>query len=185
MRQFFFDPRMFFRTILFYLVATAVWTGTFLLTNEFWESDFLAISGYPFVIAGTLIFAIGRFRWQQFILLPFGVLLIFWINSFVIGPLAENLFESYWWASFSCAVFVSATMTLLVNCRARILFKKWTMLLTLICLLVAYYGIQRYQDLVFLNWGIAPRISIFLIFQTFMIFPLALGISVKEADVQV
>ncbi len=81
-----FRSGLFFRTVLFYLVATALWTLNAIKWGKLAQTDDVRLPlGYLVILAISLVVGSGRFRWDKTIVLTAGVILIFLIATFAIG----------------------------------------------------------------------------------------------------
>ncbi len=184
MHQLAFHPRIFFRTVLFFLIATALWSVAVIHYDEFTENDKGLITGLGFLIlmAASIIFGSGRLRLAKFVFLPIGVILIFLFGSFILLPLMMTIAETEWLYYVCNALFVAVTMTFLIDRWDIVRFRKLTITLTWLCLIIAYVILDYFKSTSIPYFDIHPRIAMFILFQTMMIIPLALGMALGRKE---
>lgn len=181
-----FRSGLFFRTILCYLIATAVWTTYALKWGKLTENDLdvrLPL-GFLVVLALSLAVGSGRFRWDKVIALIAGVILIFLVATAVLGGLLLAIHAPVWIYFLLNSVFVAFAMTWLVGVWEDFPFRRWTIVLTGVCMLAGYLSLHIFQDALREAINNAPHLHVFLVLQTSIVFPLALGLSMKEEEVE-
>ncbi|WP_341838707.1 hypothetical protein [Chitinophaga caseinilytica] len=182
MPQFTLKPFLFFRTVLFYLAATIAWTVAAIRTQEFGEpgEGFILELGYLLILGFSLVVGMRNFRSGMLVMIPAGVILIFLIATFVLGLALLAMHAPVWIYFIMNAAFVSVAMTWLIDWWDELSFRKWTIVLTGGCLLIGYLLIGVCKSALEEEFNIKARMSMFLIFQTVLIIPLAFGMAVEK-----
>ena len=181
-----FNKRNFFKTILLFLILSAVWTFTCIQANEFTDIDRGFITGFGFLLlfSASLYFGQNRKPLRSFILLAVITIVIFLIGTFILGPLIGLSTDSMVLYAVINSLFVSISMTLTLNKIYGINLRYLTMALTFIMLLIAYLLISKFDedDNYYLKYGVYPRMVMFNIFQFMLLIPLTIGITIKKAS---
>lgn len=177
-----FSKKAFFKTIVVYLILTFGWTFLCIKTNEFTDTDkgFVTGVGYLFLFSASIFFGqnlkkISRFGYLT--LLTFGT---FIIGSYGLGLLIGATTDSMVIYSIANSLFVSWAMIFFVNKIIKIEFKTQSIILIFLFLLLTYSLIERWSDTLYLNYHIHPRMTMFSVFQLFLIIPLTLGMTMKK-----
>jgi len=181
-----FNAKGFIRTVVIFLILTTGWTVVCIETNEFTDRDkgFVAGIGFLFLFTTSIFLGQKLKKISQFgilILLTFGS---FMVGSYVLGLLIGSTTNSMFIYSIANSLFVSWAMIYFVNRIIKIDFKKQTIMLSFIFLLLAYFLIDKLSDRLYLNYNIHPRMTMFNFFQLALIIPLTLGMTVKKASTQ-
>ena len=186
MPPFNFKPFLFIRTVLFYLAATIAWTVAAIRTHEFGEpgEGIVLELGYLLILGFSLVVGMRNFRSGMLVAIPAGVILIFLVATFVLGLALLAMHAPGWVYFIMNAVFVSVAMTWLIGWWDELAYRKWTIVLTAGCLLIGYLLIGVCKSALEEECKINARMSMFLIFQTALIIPLALGMAVVKKEVE-
>lgn len=184
MHQLAFHPRIFFRTVLFFLIATAIWSVAVTHYDEFTKNDKGLVTGLGFLtlMAASIIFGSGRLHLAKLVFLPIGVILIFLFGSFILLPLMMTITETEWAYNVCNGLFVAVTMTFLIDRWDIVRFRKLTIALTWLCMIIAYVIMDRFGKSWIWQYDILPRVALFVLFNTMMIIPLALGMALGRKE---
>lgn len=184
MHQLTFHSRIFFRTLLFFIITTALWSVAVTYYDEFTRYDKGLVTGLGFLtlMAASIIFGSGRLHFNKLVFLPLGIILIFLFGSFVLLPLMMTISRTEWIYDVCNGLFVAVTMTFLIDRWDIIRFRKLTIALTWLCMIIAYVIMDRFGKNWIRHYDILPRVAMFVLFQTMMIIPLALGMALGRKE---
>ena len=177
-----FELKDFFRTLGVFLLLTGTWTYLSIYTEEFTNRDkgFVTGVGYLLLFSFSIYYGQRMKDRESFLLIIVLSVSTFLIGSFVLGSLIGLLLGSILAYSILNSVFVDVVMTFFLSMLKAIDFLIPTMVLVWIFLTMAYYFVNRYEDQFYMSYDIHPRITMFVIFQSALIIPLALGLSMKK-----
>lgn len=181
-----FNKTLFIRTMVSFLAMTTLWTVLCIVTNEFTNRDKGFLTGLGFLVILSASICIGQKirNLLSFISLTLFMIILFLISSFVLGPLIGLTVNSMIVYAIANSLFVSFATTMVLNKIAAIAFKGMTMILTFFLLLIAYFTFDGINHKLYIDYDFHPRLTMFNVFQLFLVIPLALGMNLKKADTQ-
>lgn len=169
---------LFVKTNAIFLALTILWTAVCTITVDFTNRDKGFVEGLGFLI----LFAFSIYLGQTIKRLKFlGSLVMltiatFLTASFTIAPLVGLTTNAMLLYSIMNSIFVSIVMTVFVDKIINIDF----MIFTCLCLLGAYFLIDEFSNMLYMDYNIHPGMTMFGVFQLALIVPLTLGMTVKR-----
>ncbi|WP_341838708.1 hypothetical protein [Chitinophaga caseinilytica] len=182
MKSITFNRPVFQRTLGVYVVGTFVVLAlSVLLRLSTIYNEMLVLLALFLVLPVSLVWGMGKFRPVTLLLVPVAVAL-FLFNSFGLMGIVSSLTDARWVYAVAASLLTAAVFTLLVDRWHKVAFRWQTMLGTEVGMAVAYVIID-YLERQRLDLGMIGNSSVFLIFHTLIILPLALGMAVGKKEV--
>jgi hypothetical protein len=187
-----FDLKSFIKTILIFVVLSVVWTYFSVITDRFTKNDkgMLTGLGHLVIFASSIYFGRKLKFFDYWLMLILFTVIIFCVSSFVFLP---GLFflvldaDVAGWIIYAIgnSIFVAWALTLVLQKFYGLQNRKLTMIITAICALASYgviFWITEYAKHDVPDY-VEDILSIFNIFQLFLIVPLAAGLSMPRKAV--
>ncbi|MGN7823457.1 hypothetical protein ACTJJB_25275 [Chitinophaga sp. 22536] len=178
-----FHTAAFLKAIIFFLILTVLWTVICHFISDPFGSGPIFLTGLGFLVLFPVsVYAgIGRKKLQALITSLIATIVIFVVASFIIFPLTALISNATILYAVLNSCFVAVTMTLVFDKCYGVRFRYFTIGLTFVALLLAYFLFNQYKDATDLPFGIHPRLMMFNVFQGLMLIPLLLGIVTGSA----
>ncbi len=150
-------------------------------TDHFTDRDKGLVTGLGFLVlfATALFTGLKVKSLTTLIKLVIATIVLFLVSSFVIGPLIGISGNSMILYAIINSFFVAIVFTTVLHKIVGIAFRKATMIATMLCLLLAYLIDGALSPVLDLNFEFDPILTLFNIFQLFLIIPLTLGMTIK------
>lgn len=169
-----FDIKSFLKTILIFALLSGIWTMLSIRYERFTENDNWSVTMLGYIVIFAASFYFGRkfkpFKYLFLLIVAAGAMFLF--ASFVLIFFAN--FGEVFYAIVSSA-FTSFLLILMLD-KFYGMYRKYSVLLiTVCCGLIAYlliFSLKRNIDFH----------GIFNIYQSFLLVPLAAGLSLRETD---
>ncbi|NLR68863.1 hypothetical protein HGH92_31470 [Chitinophaga varians] len=173
-----FNTAAFLKTVIFFLILTVLWTVICHSMSDPFGSGPVFLTGLGFLVLFPVsIYAgIGRKKLQALVTSLIATIVVFAVASFIILPLTTLITNATILYAVISSCFVAIAMTLVFDRCYGVRFRYFTIGLTFVALLLAYYLFSQYRDATDLPFGIHPRLMMFNVFQGLMLVPLLLGI---------
>ncbi|WP_126246710.1 hypothetical protein [Chitinophaga rhizosphaerae] len=183
MKSISFNRPVFQRTMRMYIVATLVMLVLSVLLRLISVFSEMFVSVVLFlVLPVSLVWGMGKFRPVTLLLIPVAVAL-FLFNSFGLPGIVMSLTHVRWVYPLAASLLTATVFTLLVNRWHRVEFRWQTILGTTVGMALAY-ALQDSGVLLRADLGMFDNFSVFLIFHTLIILPLALGMAAGKKEIK-
>ncbi len=169
------------RGMVLLIVLNGIWTYLCIKTNFFTDRDKGLVSGlgYLAIFSSAIHFAARNKSFGRWLLLSLGVIVLFLVSSFILGLLLGTLSDSFWLYAIVNAVFVGWALPWLV----RYFYGLWHYRLmwpaVAVAMLGSYAVSRAIEDALFFRFDIHPSITMYLVFHTLLIVPLALNLKTE------
>jgi hypothetical protein len=177
----YFNRTAFIKTIFIFFLLSAVWTYTCYRFDEFTDNDkgLLSSMGFLAIIPISIYFGQDIKPLTFLLILYIGTVGVFLFGSFVLFLLGAAT-NSYLIYSLANSVFVSIVYPKFVNHLKPFTLLKPAIIAIFLLLVLAYYLISIFTEDYYFGFYVNPRFITFNIFQFFLIFPMAIGMSFKK-----
>ncbi len=177
-----FNNRQFIKSLVIFTLLMSVWTISCLITNNFTENDKGFVTGFGFLVifSASIHFGQKKCSLTKFFHLLILMILLYSSSSFILSACIFALTDSYVIYTIFNSIFVSVVLTLILDKLYTVELKKQTILLSLLFIMGSYFFHEILSKYLYSLIDLHPGISIFIFFQSFVIIPVLLGLTLKK-----
>jgi hypothetical protein len=182
MKKYHFDKKQFFTTIVSYLFSSLIWTFLCIRLNEFTDNDKGLVSGLGFLMLFSTSFHFSQKTksFFNFLFLTLSIILTFLFASFIMAPVIGLTSNSVLIYAIINSIVTPIILTYILDKFYGIEFKGFTVGLSITFALLAYLIISIFSDRLHMLYDFNPRLTMFNVFQSLLIFPLTFGLVLKR-----